>query len=242
MDVSGINTRLSRKNSSTNLHTNILDTSKNYTVDKTQALQKKKDSCNKEHMTARMKAGNNFVIVFSTAAYELAKQKTIEIWERNESTYKFTLRKGVDNQGACIDNCIKVYNKKSDGTQGKLLKFVINFYQTSSVANANGSRIDLFLSDIYPKLCDAMEKSCKDLTIINDNIYASLDMGSQHSESTTDKALPSSDLKTIKSASTCMSTWNDKDDSFISLSVHVIDYSDQTEKDDICPLCSKQME
>ena len=90
MDVSAINTRLSRKNSSTNLHTNILDTNRNYTLDKTKVIQKKKDSCNKEHMTSRMKTGNNFVIEFSTAAYELAKQKTIEILERNDSTYKYT--------------------------------------------------------------------------------------------------------------------------------------------------------
>lgn len=204
MDVSAINTRLSRNNSSTNLHTNILDINRNYTVDKTKVLQKKRDSCNKEHMTACMKAGNNFVIEFSTAAYELGKQKTIEILKSNDSTYKYTLRKGVDNQGAYIDNCIKVYNKTSDGTQGKLLKF-INFYQTSSVANANGSRIDLFLSDIYPKLCDTMKKICKNLTAINDNIYASLNMGVQHSEFTIDK--PASSLKTTKLVS--MPTWND---------------------------------
>ena len=79
MDVSAINTRLSRKNSSTNLLTNILETNRNYTLDKTKALQKKQDSCNKEHMTARMKTGNNFVMESSTAAYELAKKKTIEI-------------------------------------------------------------------------------------------------------------------------------------------------------------------
>lgn len=97
MDVSAINTRLSRKISSTNLHTHILDTNRNYTVDKTNAIQKKKDICIREHMTARMKAGNNFVIEFSTAAYELAKQKAIAIMERNDSTYKYTLRKGVDN-------------------------------------------------------------------------------------------------------------------------------------------------
>ena len=89
-------------------------------------------------------------------------------YECNDSTYKYTFRKGVDNQGAYIDNCIKVYNKKSDGMQGKLLKFVIKFYQTSSVANTNGSRVDLFLSDIYPKLCNTMKKSCKNLTVINE--------------------------------------------------------------------------
>ena len=82
MDVSAINTRLSRKNSSTNLHTNILDINRNYTVDKTKVLQKKKDSCNKEHMTTCMKAGNNFVIEFSTAAYELAKQKNYRNFEK----------------------------------------------------------------------------------------------------------------------------------------------------------------
>jgi hypothetical protein len=69
-------------------------------------------------------------------------------------------------------------------------------------------------------------------------MYASLDMGAQHSESTIDKTAPASNLKTTKLVS--MPTWNDKDDSITSSTVPAIEYADQTEKeDDICPLCSK---
>ena len=89
----------------------------------------------------------------------------------------------------------------------------------------------VFLSDIYPKLCDAMKKSCTDLTVINDNIYASLDMGEQHPESTIDNSVPASNLNTTKLVS--MPIWNDKDDRITSSTVPAIEYVDQTVQDEL---------
>ena len=38
-------------------------------------------------------------------------------------------------------------------TCGKMLQFVINLYHTTSLLLVNGSRTDLFLTDIYEDLC-----------------------------------------------------------------------------------------
>ena len=54
-------------------------TSRNFTLDRTKALEKKHQACTREHVTFEMKAGKNFVIEFSTATYELAKQNLFSI-------------------------------------------------------------------------------------------------------------------------------------------------------------------
>ena len=47
---------------------------KPYILNKMKSLIKKLDSCTKEDINYELKAGNNLVLHFSTAAYELAKQ------------------------------------------------------------------------------------------------------------------------------------------------------------------------
>lgn len=69
------------------------------------------------------------------------------------------------------------------------------------------------MSDIYPKLCDAKKKSCKNLTVINDNVYASLDMGAQLVKILNPLLIRQpSNINTTKL--NYMPTWN-KDDSII---------------------------
>ena len=57
-------------------------TSRNFTLDRMKALEKKHQACTREHVTFEMKAGKNFVIEFSTATYELAKQNLFSILVR----------------------------------------------------------------------------------------------------------------------------------------------------------------
>ena len=65
---------------------------------------------------------------------------------------------------------IQHLQQKSDGFCGKMQKFVINLYHTTSVPLVDGSRTDIFLTDIYEELCSLMESICKQLDIINLNI------------------------------------------------------------------------
>ena len=81
---------------------------------------------------------------------------------------------GVEQSGATVDTCFRVFNKKADGSCGKKLKFVINLYHTTSVIVVNGSRTDIFLSEIHNELCSQMAARCKDLDIMNINIASTI--------------------------------------------------------------------
>ena len=100
-----------------------------YYLNKNKTIQKKHDACSKPHIEATLKAGNNLVLEFSTAAYELAKQTLSVILDKSMLFYGL-VRNSEESFGANVDTCIKVYNRKGDNTQGKNLKFVINLYHT----------------------------------------------------------------------------------------------------------------
>ena len=64
-----------------------------------------------------------------------------------------------------------MFNKLKDGTQGKTMKFVINFYHTNSRMMINGTRVDLFVSDIYKQLCEILNNHFNELNILNKDIF-----------------------------------------------------------------------
>lgn len=94
---------------------------KDYCLDKAKSLNKKKESCSKIHMKSEMKPGRNLVIEFSTAAYELGKLCLSEIIYGQDFPYSVEKREGIDQEGATVDRCYKIYNTKADGSCGKIL-------------------------------------------------------------------------------------------------------------------------
>ena len=147
---------------------------RDYRLYKVKAMQKKKDSCGKDHMKCEIKQGQNLVIEFSTAAFELCKSCLTEILYDKDFEYSVEKKDGIDLQGATVDFCYKVYNTRADGTCGKKLKFVINYYTTTSQILVNGSKVDLFLTDIYDKPCMVMTTKNRELDVININITETL--------------------------------------------------------------------
>ena len=148
---------------------------RDYALDKFKSLQKKKDSCYKDHMNSEMKQGQNFVMEFSTAAYELCKSCLNDIFSEQDFPYSTDRQDGIDTKGAVVDVCFRVYNTRADGTRGKMLKFVINCYNTTSQILVNGSKVEIFLSEIFERLCKTMKSRHKELEIININISETLD-------------------------------------------------------------------
>ncbi|VDI11794.1 Hypothetical predicted protein [Mytilus galloprovincialis] len=95
--------------SSLNSH-NTTHSLRSYNLNRQKALDKKKDSCNKEHIVSEWKA-NNLVIEFSTSAYELFKT----LLQQNllsSNTFSLKTTEGLDGQNAKIDTCMKVYNRR----------------------------------------------------------------------------------------------------------------------------------
>ena len=182
--------RLTRKSSITNLvpynsgqiPSSIISV-KDYTLDKVKSLEKKGNGCMKEHMKYELKQGNNLVIEFSTAAYELAKTCLYEMVKSENFEYAVENRNSLDLSGANVDSCIKIFNKKADGSCGRMLKF----YHTTSQILVNGNKTDLFISNILDELCSEMKEKCSQLDILNINISSALSYKPQSTAQITKK-------------------------------------------------------
>jgi hypothetical protein len=51
------------------------------------------------------------------------------------------------------------------------MKFAINFYHTNSRMMINGTRVDLFVSDIYKELCEILNNHFDELNILNKDLF-----------------------------------------------------------------------
>lgn len=173
--ASTYNTRLKGKSASTSSLL-TMESSRNYKLDPQKAMENKKESCNKEHISAVWKHGN-LIIEFSTAAYELAKEYTINYLECSK-TYRGVMIDGKDQGHVVPDSCIKVCNRLKDGTAGRIGKFVINMYHTRCKLMINGNRIDLFVTDIYKGICQNIASLHEDLTIMNRGLFNTIEEAS----------------------------------------------------------------
>ena len=211
---------------------NSATTVKDYTLNKIKSLDKKNAGCLKEHMKCEVKQGNNVVVELSTAAYELAKICLHELFQNPDFSYFAERKDSFELQGANVDTCYKIYNKKSDGSCGKMLKFVINLYHTTSSMLVNGSKTEIFLTDIYNELCSLMASRCKQLDIINLNIA---DILSTINNSEVPK-------KTLTSNNPIDYNGTDENESIVTEetindNLGDQDLADDTEMEEVCEIC-----
>ena len=89
-------------------------TIKDYTLNTLKFLEKKTIGCSREHMRCEVKQGNN-VVEMSTAAYELSKACIHELFNKESFPYYAERKDSMEQTGANVDSCYKIYNKKADG-------------------------------------------------------------------------------------------------------------------------------
>ena len=133
--------RMTRMNSRSNIQLEN-PIFKDYVLDKNKTIQKKSSTCNKPHIEHTVKSGNDIVIPLIISAYELAKPIITSIINTSSQYYGHS-RESKDLSGATVDSCIRIHNRKMDGTQGKTTKFDINFYHTTSMLLVYVSHVDL---------------------------------------------------------------------------------------------------
>ena len=214
--------RLTRMNSGGNIK-QANPAYKDYVLDHHRALKKKEDSCSKPHIDGTMKPGNNLVIKYSTAAYELMKTTIMSVLQKS-THYSGHLREDRDSTGATVDYCIKVYNRKFDGSQGKTLKFTINLYHTQSSMLVNGSRVDLYMSDIHSKVQKEITSHGYTISALDNNIKSSLSHLQAPKTFSDDPTICNHNQHTSDLAITSRS---DQSETVVS------------DDDDICPICNK---
>ncbi|CAG2219395.1 unnamed protein product [Mytilus edulis] len=64
----------------------------------------------------------------------------------------------------------RIYNRKNNGQIGSQLKYVVNVYNTTSLINVNGSRVELFVNGIFKDLCAYLTKHFDSFDILNNEI------------------------------------------------------------------------
>lgn len=175
---------------------------KGYELNKTKALNKKQLACENTHIEYELKASKNFVISMSTSAYEFARLSIPELLTTPDmrEIYSLTFEDSVDKNGSHVDQRIKVYNRRQDGTSGRQLKFTINFYHTTSRILVNGTYLNIFTKDIFENLCTKIRQNCKKLTMLNKSVASVIDgiklpkslglMQIQHKPLKSDKCTP----------------------------------------------------
>ena len=158
---------------SVSVNSNSVTASKRkYTLDREKALEKKLQKCDSEHVIFEMKAGKNFVVWLSTSAYELAKSEIKNILQSPDLIGQFGIQTqiGLDSSDVNTDTCFKVYNRRQNGAVGNIAKFTVNFYHTTNTITVNGSRVDVFINNIFDKLCEFIRSKHPELDIANATI------------------------------------------------------------------------
>ena len=241
-----VESMISRANSYT-VHTN------NYVLNKVKALRKKLQQCGNEHLTYQMKANKNFVMKLSTSAYEMTKLVVIEqlygdTFFKDYSIVSCIKEDECQNQ---VGSLYRIFNKKKDGSQGIQLKFSVNFYHTTSSILVNGNRVDIFESELFSSICDAIKASCTKLTIVNEQIAQALTEadnrladGKNESE-TRPKEIENDTQGYVNPETTSLENLNDVSMEVINSSLptqNVTLTENSTESQYICPSCEQTAE
>ena len=119
-----------------------------------------------------MKPGKNFVIEFSTAAFEATTNFLLSHFtsEKFNSNLAVKEQKNLDSTHITVDHCYRIYNRKNNEQIGSQLKYVVNVYTTTSLINVNDSRVELFVNGIFKDLCAYLTKHFDSIDILNNEI------------------------------------------------------------------------
>ena len=211
-----------------------------YVLNKVRALQKKLHQCGQEHLRFQMKPDKNFVIKLSTSAYELTKLIVVEhLYSENFAKDYFVT--SCINEDECqnqVGSAFRVYNRKKDGMQGTKLKFTLNFYHTTSSILVNGSRVDIFESELFRPICESIESKCTDLTIVNEQIA---DILSPDSEIIPQKVVLKQNkaIDFEKPSGNINSSASNANDNETPTSVDNLNSENETGKLYFCPVCEE---
>ena len=164
-----------------------------YSLDREKAIEKKANACEREHVKFEMKQGKNFVVEFSTAAYEVAKfviRETLETNDTIQSEFCVKTEEVVDKTGAKVELRYKLYQKKKDGEPGCYSKLTINLYHTTSRLLSNGPRLEIMTDVVLEKLLQQLRKKYSDIEIMDQQIQESIQLLNSVNNKDSNHSLP----------------------------------------------------
>ena len=182
-----------------------------------------------------MKAGKNFVIEFSTGAYELIKEKILQLIKSPEFNLSFVVveQHGVELSNLNIDSCYKIFNRKANNQPGNLLKFTMNLYHTTNKMTVNGGRVDIFINDIFDKICAEIQNHYTELKICNKTIHSQLSIIKDSLSNIIQKDLKRNQMEALKTTEDQLST--------VDLNTSGLQLA-ESEDGEICPNCEQTVQ
>ena len=167
---------LEKSTKSVDSENGIGEVTKPYSINKIRSLEKKLAVCQSENIKIERKQKNNLTLEFSSAAYEISKAKVSSLLNsenfKKENDLKIETSK--DRQGAKVETRFRVYAKSKQPSQSSVKKhshrYTINCYNTRSSMLVNGSRIDLFETQILDSICSHIKENEKNLQEMNSQL------------------------------------------------------------------------
>ncbi|XP_071160965.1 putative uncharacterized protein DDB_G0268364 [Mytilus edulis] len=169
-----------------------------YSLNRRNALQKKIDNCNSKHIDINFKPGNNVIIAFSSAAYELFRVEMKEKLNSPQFTFNYNVTHEAifDEQRHIVEDKYKIHKKKMDGTSGKISKCTINSYRTTSKILVNGSEINIILQHILPDIQEYINKCSDVLDVANTGMAETMKMIEKNRNQTSEITVSTELVKT----------------------------------------------
>jgi len=150
-----------------------------YVLNKQRSLENKLASCSKDHMTVTPADINNFVIVFSTADFELARQATISCLHPSTGVKESRAGRHLehtehhDGKGNIVTEVMSITNwncvvKPTQVHHTGTCKIVIHLYRSQSSCLINGKDASNFMDIWIPALEASIAENSS--TLYNANV------------------------------------------------------------------------
>ena len=149
---------------------------RDYNLNYDRAMRKKARSCQTGYLVTSTVKGNNYIFSFSTAMYELYREKLADHYRalnENSPDIRVTFKDSTDKTGMVVESLMKVYQKSSTG-KGRP-KYSINMYHTNTRVMVNGRQATQFNAE-HSKITDYILGSEK-VADLDKEIYRCIEEG-----------------------------------------------------------------
>ncbi|CAG2235289.1 CPS40 [Mytilus edulis] len=154
-------------------------------------------------------------------------------WLQFNLSFVVVEQHGVELSNLNIDSCYKIFNRKANNQPGNLLKFTMNLYHTTNKMTVNGGRVDIFINDIFDKICAEIQNHYTELNICNKTIHSQLSIIKDSLSNIIQKDLKRNQMEALKTTEDQLST--------VDLNTSGLQLA-ESEDGEICPNCEQTVQ
>ena len=150
---------------------------RDFALNRDQNLLKKSMACNLPPIQVEIKdMGKQTVITCNTGTYEVTKLCLKDFFE--SGSRKLGIKESVasvDENGANVEDTLKIFNRKANGDIGNVSKYTVNLYHTTSKILVNGKGHNSFVEDDFPEIMEALKRKLPEAHKLNSILREALE-------------------------------------------------------------------